>query len=74
MAQLEIPAEITASVWKIMVEEGQKVAEDDTLMILESMKMEIPLTAPEGGVVKSLLTSEGSLVTQGDIVCVLQID
>ena len=74
MPELEVPTEITASVWKVMVKEGEHVAEDDTLMILESMKMEIPLTAPENGVVKSLTVSEGSAVAQGDIVCVLNID
>lgn len=61
-----IRAEIGASVWKIMAPAGQVVAEEDTLLILESMKMEIPVTAPHAGKVEEVLVEEGQAVEEGD--------
>jgi biotin carboxyl carrier protein len=61
---------MVASVWKVVVSEGQQVDDGDTLVILESMKMEIPVIAEESGVV-SQLVSEGSNVQEGDLLAVI---
>ena len=68
----EVKAELVGNLWKIVVELGQVVEEDDTLMILESMKMEIPITAPTGGTVTDILVSEGEVVQEGQIVAVIE--
>ena len=73
MSEIEIAAEITGSVWKVLVAEGQAVAEDDTLMVFESMKMEIPLTAPEDGTIRTVNVHEGDSITEGDVVCVITV-
>lgn len=73
MAEIEVKSEITGSVWKIVTQVGAEVEEDDTLMILESMKMEIPLTAPEGGTVKSIALTEGDAVGEGQLALVLEV-
>ena len=62
----EVKAELVGSVWKIVTEVGQEVEEDDTLMILESMKMEIPITSPITGTVKAILAREGDV---GHFLC-----
>ncbi|MBP8296202.1 MAG: acetyl-CoA carboxylase biotin carboxyl carrier protein subunit, partial [Burkholderiales bacterium] len=61
MAATEVKSEITGTVWKILSKPGDAVSEDDVLMILESMKMEIPVTAPEDGIVKEVRVAEGDL-------------
>ena len=71
MADLRVKSEIAGSVWKIEVEIGQEVGEDDTLIVLESMKMEIPLLAPRAGVVKEILVAEGEAIAEGDVTVVL---
>ncbi len=68
MAIIDVKTEITGNVWKIVTEAGDAVEEDDPIMILESMKMEIPVGAPEDGVVKEILTEEGAVVTEGTVV------
>jgi len=68
----EVKAELVGNLWKIVVEIGQQVEEDDTLMILESMKMEIPITAPVSGVVKEIRVSEGEVVQEGQTVAVVE--
>lgn len=73
MAEIKIHSEITGSVWKVLVEEGQQVDEDENLMIFESMKMEIPLTAPEDGTVKRICVEEGSQISEGDLACILAV-
>lgn len=65
MAQTKVLSEINGSVWKIMVKEGDAVAEDDTLAVMESMKMEIPVLAPVDGKVEKILVAEGQAVTEG---------
>ncbi|SKA79426.1 Biotin-requiring enzyme [Agreia bicolorata] len=67
----EIRADLSANVWKIVVTEGQVVAEDDALMILESMKMEIPVYAPSTGTVVTLAVKEGELVEENALLVVL---
>ena len=66
MAVEEIHAEMVSSVWKVLVEPGAQVAAGDTLVILESMKMEIPVLAEVAGVVSDILVSVGDVVNDGD--------
>lgn len=65
MAETRVLSEITGSVWKIVVQEGDVVSEEDTLAIMESMKMEIPVLAPAGGKVGKVLVAEGEPVIEG---------
>ena len=65
---LDIKTEITGNVWKIVKAVGDHVEEDEAILILESMKMEIPVTAPEDGTVAEILTKEGAVVTEGAVV------
>jgi biotin carboxyl carrier protein len=71
VADLRVRSEIAGSVWKVEVTVGDTVAEDDPLVILESMKMEIPLVAPRSGVVKEILVAEGEPIAEGDIAVIL---
>jgi len=68
----EVKAELVGNLWKIVTEVGQAVEEDDTLMILESMKMEIPITSPITGTVTEILVAEGDLVQEGQTVAVVE--
>jgi biotin carboxyl carrier protein len=68
----EVRAEITANVWKVNVAEGAKVAAGDELVILESMKMEIPVEAPQAGTVTSVAVEEGSQVKEGDVIATIE--
>ena len=70
MAQVE--AHITGTVWKIEVKVGQKVSAGDTLVILESMKMEMPVEAEDEGTVKEILVEEGQSVSEGDVLVVVE--
>jgi acetyl-CoA carboxylase biotin carboxyl carrier protein len=72
MAECEARSEVTGSVWKIVTEVGQKVEAGDTIMIIESMKMEIPVIAEEGGTIKSFLVKEETPVSEGQVVAVLE--
>ncbi|HVB28140.1 MAG TPA: biotin/lipoyl-binding carrier protein [Mycobacteriales bacterium] len=67
----EVRAEMVANVWKIVVAQGDAVEEGDTLVILESMKMEIPVVAESAGTVLELRVSEGEVVQEGDVIAVL---
>ena len=71
MAEIRVRSEIAGSVWKIEVAIGDTVAGDDPLVILESMKMEIPLLAPQSGVVREILVAEGEPIAEGDIAVIL---
>lgn len=71
MAELRVRSEIAGSVWKIEVGIGDTVAEDDPLLILESMKMEIPLLSPRAGVVKEILVAEGEPIAEGVVAVIL---
>lgn len=67
----EVRAEMVANVWKVIVAEGDSVEDGDTLVILESMKMEIPVIAESPGVVSSLAVAEGDVVQEGDLIAVI---
>jgi acetyl-CoA carboxylase biotin carboxyl carrier protein len=67
----EIEAHITGTVWKIEVKPGDEVEEGDTVVILESMKMEMPVEAEDGGTVREVLVEEGQAVSEGDALVVL---
>lgn len=73
MATINVLSVITGNVWKVLVKPGDQVSEDDSLLILESMKMEIPVTAPEDGVVKEVCVIEGALVAEGDVTLILEV-
>jgi acetyl-CoA carboxylase biotin carboxyl carrier protein len=68
----EIEAHITGTVWKIEVAVGDEIAEGDTVAILESMKMEMPVEAEDEGKVKEIVVSEGQAVSEGDTLIVLE--
>jgi biotin carboxyl carrier protein len=68
----EIRAEMVANVWKVVVAEGASIEDGDTLVILESMKMEIPVVAEMAGTVAALHVSEGDVVQEGDVIAVLE--
>ena len=68
----DVEAHITGTVWKIECEVGQEVAEGDTVVILESMKMEMPVEAEDEGVVKEINCQEGQTVSEGDTLVVLE--
>ena len=70
MAQIE--AHITGTVWKIEVAVGDAVAEGDSVVILESMKMEMPVEAEDDGTVAQILVEEGQSVQEGDPLVVLE--
>ena len=67
----EVRAEMVANVWKVVAAEGQQVGAGDTLVILESMKMEIPVLAEDAGTVSKLHVAEGDVVQEGDLIAVL---
>ena len=67
----DVPAHITGTVWKIEVAVGQQVAAGATLLILESMKMEMPVEAPQAGTVKEIRCKESQPVNEGDVLVVL---
>lgn len=66
-----VEAEMVANVWRVVVAPGDTVAEGDTLVILESMKMEIPVEAPCAGTVTELAVAEGGVVQEGDLIAVI---
>jgi acetyl-CoA carboxylase biotin carboxyl carrier protein len=63
---------MVANVWKVVVAEGDTVEEGDTLVILESMKMEIPVLAEDSGTVSSLKVAEGDVIQEGDLIAVIE--
>ena len=67
----QVLAHITGTIWKIEVKEGDTVNEGDTVVILESMKMEMPIEAPLSGRVESIVTKEGQAVNEGDVLLTL---
>ena len=68
----EVRAEITANVWQVHVAPGQSVAEGDTVVILESMKMEIPVEAPVAGTVSEVKVEPNDQIQEGDLIAVIE--
>ncbi|MEO3870312.1 biotin/lipoyl-binding carrier protein [Nonomuraea sp. B12E4] len=68
----EVRAEMVANVWQVVVREGDTVSDGDTLVILESMKMEIPVIVEEDGVVAQLKVTEGDVIKEGDLIAVIE--
>ena len=67
----EVRAEMVANVWKVVAAEGDHVDGGDTLVILESMKMEIPVLAESSGAVTKLHVAEGDVVQEGDLIATI---
>jgi len=72
VASYEVKCEVTGSVWKFVTEVGQTVEPGDTLMIIESMKMEIPVIAEDGGTIEAFRVTESESVNEGQVVAVLR--
>jgi acetyl-CoA carboxylase biotin carboxyl carrier protein len=68
----EVRAEMVANVWKVVAAEGDTVADGDTLVILESMKMEIPVLAEDSGMLTKMAVAEGDVVQEGDLIAIIQ--
>tara|TARA_B100000780_G_C20995147_1_gene398041 strand:+ start:347 stop:568 length:222 start_codon:yes stop_codon:yes gene_type:complete len=73
MAEENVCSEITGIVWKIELGVGATVEEDDVIMILESMKMEIPVLAPCAGTIQKILVDEEAAIAEGQVVAILSI-
>jgi acetyl-CoA carboxylase biotin carboxyl carrier protein len=71
MPPVEVAAHITGTVWKIQVKVGDAVKEEQALVILESMKMEMPVESPSDGTVTAISVAEGQSVEEGDVLLVL---
>lgn len=72
MARRQVLCEITGKVWQIAAAVGSRLAEDEPILVLESMKMEIPVCAPIAGTLVALLVAEGDAVREGQPVAVLE--
>jgi len=68
----DIDAQITGNVWKIEVGVGDEISDGDTVVVLESMKMEIPVESEDDGVVKEIRCEEGQSVREGDVLVVIE--
>jgi acetyl-CoA carboxylase biotin carboxyl carrier protein len=68
----DVLAEMVANVWRVLVAPGDAVAEGDALVILESMKMEIPVESPVSGTVRDVRVAEGGAVQEGDVIAVVE--
>ena len=71
MARIDVKSEITGTVWKVIAQPGDRVESGDTLVIIESMKMEIPVITEDAGAVKEILVKEKDPVAEGQVVAVL---
>ena len=72
MARIEVKSEITGTVWQLKSKPGDTVESGDTLIVIESMKMEIPVITEDGGVVKEILVKEKDPVAEGQVVAILE--
>lgn len=68
MANVDVKSEITGKVWKVIAPPGSELASDDVIVVIESMKMEIPIAAPCDGVVAEILVAEGDDIVEGEVV------
>ena len=72
MARIEVESEVTGRIWKIITESGNEVSEGDTILILESMKMEIPVESPCDGTLVEILLAEGDAVIEEQAVAIIE--
>lgn len=72
MARVEVKSEITGTVWQVKAKPGDQVESGDTLVVIESMKMEIPVITEDAGVVKEILVKEKDPVSEGQVVAILE--
>ena len=72
MAVIDIVSEVTGTIWKIEAHAGQHLSQDDVMLVIESMKMEIPVCAPEEGTVLEMLLNESDAVKEGALVARLE--
>lgn len=72
MATEKVKAEITGNVWKIVAQPGQQLAEEEAILIMESMKMEIPVLAPVKGTLREILVKEGQEVSEGQDLAIIE--
>lgn len=72
MKSITVSADVAGSVWKIEVAVGDTVESDQDLVILESMKMEIPASAPQGGVVRKILVEQGEAIAEGQGLLIIE--
>ena len=70
---MELETPVQGTVWKVVVKVDQTVKAGETLLIIESMKMEIPIESPRSGIVRELLVTEGEQVKQDSVVAVLEV-
>lgn len=68
---MQVNSEIAGSVWKIVSQEGNVLAAGDVILILESMKMEIPVTAPKAGALSKLHVAEGDMIGEGQLIATI---
>ena len=73
MASVNVKSEIAGNVWKIQVKTGDRVEFEGELMILESMKMEIPVLSPKAGTVREIRVAEGEAIGEGQLVAILDV-
>ena len=73
MNEIKLETPVQGVVWKVVVKVGQTVKAEETILIIESMKMEIPIESSTPGIVRELLVSEGDQVQQDSVVAVLEI-
>jgi acetyl-CoA carboxylase biotin carboxyl carrier protein len=71
MANVEAKSEVSGSVWQILTKVGQRIEPGDTIMIIESMKMEIPVIAERGGIIEKFLVDEKAAIAEGQTVAIL---
>ena len=72
MARIEVKSEITGTVWQLRSKPGDKVEEGDTLIVIESMKMEIPVITEDGGTVAEILVKPKDPVAEGQVVAIIE--
>lgn len=73
MASIEVKSDITGNVWKVLKSAGDAVEADEPIVIMESMKMEIPVTSPERGVIKEILVKEDQTVGEGAVIVRIEV-
>lgn len=73
MASIEIKSDITGNVWKVLKSAGDSVEADEPIVIMESMKMEIPVTSPERGVIKEILVKEEQTIAEGAVIVRVEV-